>query len=159
MTCPVGASDRSPARSAGIGRQQDSFSRGRGYPGTSCWATFTSSLHCYPVESLRLAKKLWHRRLAGGFWAGRPCHSWVAAQGRARGRNGYDPPIVSWTLCCQRGVELLEGGSLPDHIHLCLSIPLKFSVSHAIGLLKGKSAVRIIGSRPLQSIPGRSPSA
>ena len=32
---------------------------------------------------------------------------------------------------------------MPDHVHLCLSIPSKYSVSHTIGFLKGKSAVRI----------------
>ena len=32
---------------------------------------------------------------------------------------------------------------MPDHIHLCLSIPPKYSVSNTIGFLKGKSAVRI----------------
>ena len=32
---------------------------------------------------------------------------------------------------------------MPDHIHLCLSIPPKSSVAHTIGFLKGKSAVRI----------------
>ena len=28
-------------------------------------------------------------------------------------------------LCRQRGVELLEGHAMPDHIHMCLSIPPK----------------------------------
>ena len=46
-------------------------------------------------------------------------------------------------LCRQRGIELLEGHALPDHIHLCLSIPPKYSVANTIGFLKGKSAVRI----------------
>jgi len=46
-------------------------------------------------------------------------------------------------LCRQRGVELLEGHLMPDHVHMCLSIPPKYSVSHTIGFLKGKSAVRI----------------
>jgi REP-associated tyrosine transposase len=32
---------------------------------------------------------------------------------------------------------------MPDHVHLCLSIPPKSSVAHTIGFLKGKSAVRI----------------
>ena len=32
---------------------------------------------------------------------------------------------------------------MPDHIHLCLSIPPKLSVAYTIGRLKGKSAVRI----------------
>ena len=46
-------------------------------------------------------------------------------------------------LCRQKGVELLEGHLMPDHIHMCLSIPPKYSVAHTIGFLKGKSAVRI----------------
>ena len=46
-------------------------------------------------------------------------------------------------LCRQRGLELLEGHAMPDHVHLCLRIPPKHSVSSAVGFLKGKSAVRI----------------
>ena len=46
-------------------------------------------------------------------------------------------------LCQQRGVELLEGHAMPDHIHMCLSVPPKFSIAQMIGFLKGKSAVRI----------------
>jgi len=46
-------------------------------------------------------------------------------------------------LCRQKGVPLLEGHCMPEHIHLCLSIPPKYSVAHTIGFLKGKSAVRI----------------
>jgi putative transposase len=32
---------------------------------------------------------------------------------------------------------------MADHIHMCLSIPPKYSVSNTVGLLKSKSAVRI----------------
>ena len=46
-------------------------------------------------------------------------------------------------LCRQRGVELVEGHAMPDHIHLCLGIPPKYRVAFTIGFLKGKSAVRI----------------
>ena len=46
-------------------------------------------------------------------------------------------------LCRQREIDLVEGHAMPDHVHLCLSIPPKYSVAHAIGFLKGKSAVRI----------------
>ncbi len=46
-------------------------------------------------------------------------------------------------LCGQFGVELIEGHAMPDHVHLCLSIPPKHSVAYTIGRLKGKSAVRI----------------
>jgi putative transposase len=43
----------------------------------------------------------------------------------------------------QHWVEILEGHAVADHIHLCLSIPPKYSVSNTIGFLKGKSAIRI----------------
>jgi putative transposase len=46
-------------------------------------------------------------------------------------------------LCEQKGIELLEGHGMPDHVHLCLRIPPKYSVSYTIGFLKGKSAVRV----------------
>jgi len=46
-------------------------------------------------------------------------------------------------LCRQKGIELLDGNLRPDHIHMCLSVPPKFSIAHTIGFLKGKSAVRI----------------
>lgn len=46
-------------------------------------------------------------------------------------------------LCRQRGIELIEGNAQIDHVHLCLSIPPKYSVAMTVGFLKGKSAVRI----------------
>ena len=46
-------------------------------------------------------------------------------------------------LCRQRGIELLEVKAMPDHVHLLLSVPPKYSIAHTIGFLKGKSAVRI----------------
>jgi putative transposase len=59
--------------------------------------------------------------------------------GRLRRRIG----TILRDLCRQRGIELLEGHAMPDHIHLCLSIPPKYSVAFVVGFLKGKSAVRI----------------
>ena len=59
-------------------------------------------------------------------------------------------------LCRQKGVELLAGHALADHIHVCLSIPPKYSVSQVIGFLKGKTAVRVhrelLGERRLQGL-------
>ena len=46
-------------------------------------------------------------------------------------------------LCQQRGVDLIEGHLMPDHVHMLLSIPPKLSVAHTVGFLKGKSAVRV----------------
>lgn len=39
--------------------------------------------------------------------------------------------------------QLLEGQRAPDHMHLCLRIAPKYSVSHTVGFVKGKSVGRI----------------
>ena len=47
------------------------------------------------------------------------------------------------TLCQYRGVELIEGHLMPDHVHMLVSIPPKISVASFMGYLKGKSALEI----------------
>ena len=46
-------------------------------------------------------------------------------------------------LCSYKGVEIIEGHIMPDHIHMLVSIPPKMSVSSFMGYLKGKSALMI----------------
>ena len=46
-------------------------------------------------------------------------------------------------LCEQKKIVLVEGHVCPDHVHMLLSIPPKYSVAYTVGFLKGKSAVRI----------------
>ena len=46
-------------------------------------------------------------------------------------------------LCKWKGVEIIEGYMMADHIHLLVSIPPKMSVSSFMGYLKGKSAMMI----------------
>ena len=46
-------------------------------------------------------------------------------------------------LCQQQGIELVEGHAMPDHVRWCLSIPPKYRVANTVGVLKGKSAIRI----------------
>ena len=46
-------------------------------------------------------------------------------------------------LCNYKGVEILEGHLMPDHIHMLVSIPPKYSVSQFMGYLKGKSSLMI----------------
>jgi putative transposase len=46
-------------------------------------------------------------------------------------------------LCRQKGVGILEGNAMLDHIHIVLSIPPKYSVAMVVGYLKGKSAIQI----------------
>jgi len=46
--------------------------------------------------------------------------------------------------------EIEEGHLLPDHVHMLISIPPKYSVSQVIGFIKGKSAIhlaRVYGER------------
>nr|WP_321262817.1 IS200/IS605 family transposase [uncultured Sphaerochaeta sp.] len=45
------------------------------------------------------------------------------------------------TLCGYKGVELIEGHLMSDHVHMLVSIPPKISVSSFMGYLKGKSAL------------------
>ena len=52
------------------------------------------------------------------------------------------------TLCKYKGVEILEGHMMPDHVHLVLSIPPKISVSSFMGYLKGKSTTMIYEQFP-----------
>ena len=46
-------------------------------------------------------------------------------------------------LCQWRRFEILAGNVLSDHIHIVLSIPPKYSVSEAVGFIKGKSAIKM----------------
>ena len=59
--------------------------------------------------------------------------------GRTRKQMGQ----ILRQLCRQKGVEIMEGHAMPDHIHLVLRIPPKFSVALVVGYLKGKSAIQI----------------
>jgi putative transposase len=51
-------------------------------------------------------------------------------------------------LCEYKGIEILEGTVCADHVHMCVKIPPKFSVSACMGYLKGKSALMIFDRYP-----------
>lgn len=46
-------------------------------------------------------------------------------------------------LCSYKGVEIIEGHMMPNHVHMLLSIPPKIAVSTFIGYLKGKSTLQM----------------
>ena len=46
-------------------------------------------------------------------------------------------------LCKWKGIEIIEGKAMPDHIHILVKIPPKMSISNFMGYLKGKSAMII----------------
>lgn len=55
-------------------------------------------------------------------------------------------------LCEWKGIKIIEAEVCPDHIHMLLEIPPKFSISSFMGYLKGKSTLMIYGRHPeLQS--------
>ena len=52
----------------------------------------------------------------------------------------------------QKDMELVQGRALPDHVHMLLSVPPKYSIANTAGFLKGKSAIRI--NRDLARLKG-----
>jgi putative transposase len=53
-------------------------------------------------------------------------------------------------LAGQKESKIEEGHLMPDHVHMLISIPPKYSVSQVIGFIKGKSAIhlaRVYGER------------
>ena len=59
--------------------------------------------------------------------------------------NQYKESIrdILRTLCKYKGVEIIEGHLMSDHVHILVSVPPKMSVSSFMGYLKGKSALMI----------------
>ena len=46
-------------------------------------------------------------------------------------------------LAGQKGCHIEEGHLMPDHVHMLISIPPKYSVAHIVGFLKGKTALYV----------------
>ena len=46
-------------------------------------------------------------------------------------------------LAAQKESRIEEGHLMPDHVHMCISIPPKYAVSNVVGYMKGKSAITI----------------
>ena len=46
-------------------------------------------------------------------------------------------------LCERKGIEIVEAQCCPDHVHVLVKIPPKYSVSEIMGYLKGKSSLII----------------
>ena len=59
------------------------------------------------------------------------------------GKIKQDIGQILRTLCDRKEVEILEAEACPDHIHMLVKIPPKYSVSSIMGYLKGKSSLMI----------------
>ena len=46
-------------------------------------------------------------------------------------------------LCAWKGINIIEAEMCPDHIHMLIEIPPKYSISGIMGFLKGKSSLLI----------------
>ena len=46
-------------------------------------------------------------------------------------------------LCEYKKIEIIEAQACPDHIHMLISFPPKYSISQIMGYLKGKSSLMI----------------
>jgi len=64
------------------------------------------------------------------------------------GKVRADVREILRTLCKYKKVEVIEGAVCADHVHICVSIPPKLSVSDFMGYLKGKSALMIFDKYP-----------
>ncbi|MEG0713001.1 MAG: IS200/IS605 family transposase [Niameybacter sp.] len=64
------------------------------------------------------------------------------------GQTKADIREILKKLCEYKKVEIIEGAVCSDHVHLCVSIPPKLSISEFVGYLKGKSALMIFDKHP-----------
>ncbi len=46
-------------------------------------------------------------------------------------------------LARQKECRIEEGHLMPDHVHMLVSVPPKYSVSQVVGFIKGKSAIQM----------------
>ena len=46
-------------------------------------------------------------------------------------------------LALQKESRIEEGHLMLDHVHMMISIPLKYAVSQVVGFIKGKSAIHL----------------
>lgn len=49
-------------------------------------------------------------------------------------------------LAKQKECRIIEGHIMPDHVHMCIEIPPKYSVASVVGFIKGKSTIAILRS-------------
>ena len=59
------------------------------------------------------------------------------------GKIRVDIGVILRKLCEQKGVNIIEAETCPDHIHMLVEIPPKLSVAQFMGYLKGKSSLMI----------------
>ena len=51
-------------------------------------------------------------------------------------------------VCKMEGVTIIKAATLPDHVHMYVSIPPKESVAKVVGRIKGKSSLMLFDRHP-----------
>lgn len=59
------------------------------------------------------------------------------------GEKRYEIGKMLRELCKWKNINIIEAEVCPDHVHMLLEIPPKYSVSSVMGFLKGKSSLQI----------------
>ena len=59
------------------------------------------------------------------------------------GKIRVDMGKILRLLCERKGIHIIEAECCPDHIHMLVEIPPKYSVYQIVGYLKGKSSLMI----------------
>ena len=59
------------------------------------------------------------------------------------GKIRVDIGKIMRMLCARKSIEIIEAECCPDHIHMLVKIPPKYSIAEIVGYLKGKSALMI----------------
>ena len=59
------------------------------------------------------------------------------------GRLKQDIGSILRDLCNRKGINIIKAECCPDHIHMLVEIPPKYSISQIMGYLKGKSSLMI----------------
>ena len=59
------------------------------------------------------------------------------------GKLRADIGKILMMLCQRKEVEIIEAECCPDHVHMLVKIPPKYSVAQIMGYLKGKSTLMI----------------
>ena len=74
------------------------------------------------------------------------CHVVFAPKYRRKifyGEKRAEIGAILRQLCKWKGVNILEAEVCPDHVHMLVEIPPKYSISQFMGYLKGKSSLMI----------------
>jgi len=86
-----------------------------------------------------------YRSLSHSVWECKHHTIWIPKYRKKniyQGLRKYLGPVFR-ELAEQKESRVEEGHLMPDHVHMLLSIPPKYSVAQVIGFIKGKSAIQI----------------